>query len=97
MVTETREELAYHMPPQHTFRGGGSTVQHCYVTEKKTGQTGNLVQVGELLKTEPGKTLTANSHYYRNTETTLTRYPFSQYQAATLSFQTLTKYQAILT
>lgn len=85
VVTETWEELAYHTPPQHIFKGGGSTVQHRYVIEKKMGQTGNLVQVGELLETEPGKTLTANSHYYRNTETTLTRSPFSRYQAATLA------------
>lgn len=49
------------------------------------GQTGNLVKVGELLETKPGKTLTANSRYYRNTETTLTRHPFSRYQAATFS------------
>lgn len=84
VVTETREELGHHMPPQHIFKGRGSTAQHWYVTEKKMGQLGNLVKVGELLETKPGKTLTANSHYYRNAEATLTRHPFSRYQAATL-------------
>lgn len=84
VVTETREELVHHTPPQHIFKGRGSTAQHWYVTEKKMGQSGNLVKVGELLETKPGKTLTANSHYYKNTETTLTRHPFSRYQAATL-------------
>lgn len=54
------------------------------VCHRAENETENLVMVRELLETEPGKALPANSHYNRNTETTLTRHQFSLDQAATL-------------
>lgn len=57
VVTETREELVHHTPPQHIFKGRGTTVQHWYVTEKKMGRQGTWHRLESFWKQNLGKLL----------------------------------------